>query len=153
MKAYKEWGQAPEDKRPNGVPLACPWQVQDCTDEEVESLQEQGFICLSESNFELLMASFADVVIKNVPNAVTNQQLRQALILTSFQQSKPELHPTAIMTFLKSLPEPTSSLAINYFDYSNEMFRSNAMLAQLAPMLGLNSESLDDLFIMAGKLQ
>lgn len=87
-----------------------------------------------------------------VPRSVTNQQLRQALILKAFQEGHPEFHPDAIRQFILSLPEPTKSLAFNFWEYSNEMFRNNALLNQLSPMLGLTQTDLDNLFIKARTL-
>ncbi len=98
------------------------------------------------------LAAYAKPPANPVPRSVTNQQMRQALILKSFNEGKVELHPSAITTFINGLPEPTKSLAVNYWEYSNEMFRNNQMLNQLAPMLGLSSEDLDEIFIRAATL-
>lgn len=80
---------------------------------------------------------------------VTNRQIREALILFSIQNANPAYHPNSISLALASLAEPTKSIAQNYWDYSNEFFRDNPLIAQLSPMLGLSSAQLDQLWDLA----
>jgi hypothetical protein len=89
---------------------------------------------------------------KVVEIVATNRQVREALIRKSFTDSRPEIHPEKIKEFILSLPEPTRSIAFNFWEYSNEMIRSNPVLAQLAPMLGLTEDDLDQLWIFARTL-
>lgn len=83
---------------------------------------------------------------------VTNQQLRTALVLTSFQQNKPELHPDAIKSFIEALPEPNRSLALQQWEYSNEMLRNNPLVNSMSSTLGLTSQDLDNLWNYARTL-
>lgn len=85
-------------------------------------------------------------------NPVTNQQLRTALVLLSFQQNKPNLHPDAIKAFIETLPEPNRSLAIQQWEYSNEMLRNNPLVNSMAPALGLTQADLDGVWIYAKTL-
>lgn len=133
----------PEGQNPNKHPMMqveYPWKISDVFIE--------GYIEITQEQLDelLLIDRSAYLADMKPPAEVTNQQLRQALILKAFTESKPQLHPEAITAFLKSLPEPTKSIALNFWDYSNMMQRSNATLAQLSPMLGLSSEEVDNIF-------
>jgi hypothetical protein len=125
-----------------------------------ESIEELE-LAMSNANITETQKDFIRNDFNGVPNTpieslvastVTNQQLKQALILKSFNESKPSLHPDAIESFLKTLPEPHRSLALNYWNQSNEMLRNNLMLSQLAPMLGLTNQDLDNLWNFAKTL-
>jgi hypothetical protein len=84
--------------------------------------------------------------------AVTNQQLRTALVLMSFQQNKPQIHPEAIKGFIETLPEPNRSLSIQQWEYSNEMLRNNPLVNSMATYLGLTSKDLDNIWVYASTL-
>lgn len=130
-------------------------------------LNYNGTLCTTIEQLESLISSLPEEqkqMMRNdfngVPNTiqttltpVTNQQLRQALILTSIQTNNPNLHPTAITTFIESLPEPNKSLAKNYWEYSNEMQRDNSLVMSLGPSLGLTSEDIDNLWVFAKTLK
>jgi hypothetical protein len=92
----------------------------------------------------------------NIPSSsiqpVTNQQLRSALVLTSFSQNRPSLHPDAIKAYIDTLPEPNKSLAIQQWEYSNEMKRDNALVNSMAAGLGLTQQDLDNIWNYARTL-
>jgi CMP-2-keto-3-deoxyoctulosonic acid synthetase len=83
---------------------------------------------------------------------VTNQQLRSALVMMSFQQNKPYIHPDAIRAFIDTLPEPNKSMAIQSWEYSNEMQRSNPLVNGMAVSMGLTSQDLDAIWAFARTL-
>ncbi len=89
-------------------------------------------------------------VSSNAP--VTNQQLRSALVMMSFSQNKPNLHPEAIRAFIDTLPEPNRSMALQQWEYSNEMLRNNPLVASMSSSLGLSSQDLDNLWNFARTL-
>lgn len=79
-----------------------------------------------------------------VPASVTMRQARLAL----FGAGKLADVDTAI----DALPEPQRTAARIEWDYSNELQRSNPLVAALTPALGLTSEQVDALFIAASAL-
>lgn len=79
-----------------------------------------------------------------VPSYVTPRQIRIALIMSGNQSIL-----DSIPTVIASLPEPNRSIATITWEYSNEVFRNNPLLNLLAPALGVTSEDLDNLFILA----
>jgi hypothetical protein len=122
------------------------------TIEQLESeMTAQG---ISEDQKVLIRNDFNDV--PNTPVAaiapVTNQQLRTALVLTSYYQNKPNLHPDAIKTYIESLSEPSRSLALQQWEYSNEMKRDNQLVGSMAAGLGLTAQDLDTLWLYASTL-
>ncbi len=125
-------------------------EVKCITIEEVEA----QIVDLSEDQKQNIRNDFNGIT--NTPimtvQSVTNQQLRTALVLLSFQQNKPNLHPDAIKAFIDTLPEPNRSLAIQQWEYSNEMLRNNPLVNSMAPALGLTQQDLDDVWIYARTL-
>lgn len=120
----------------------------------LEELETQ-IVSLTEEQKNFIRNDFNG--ISNAPNSgiqpVTNQQLRQALILTSIQTNNPNIHPNVITAFIDSLPEPNRSLAKNYWEYSNEMQRDNELVQSLGPSLGLTTTDLDNLWAFARTLK
>jgi hypothetical protein len=130
------------------------------------SMYINGVLCSTIEELEIQIAPMNDYqkqCIRNdfngVPNdivalipPVTNQQLRSALVLMSFQQNKPELHPDSIKAFIETLAEPNRSLAIQQWEYSNEMLRNNVLVNSMAASLGLSSSDLDNLWLFAKTL-
>lgn len=156
MKAFKTFSQCPD--KPLNIPEAWPWQVQECIESETSLLQSEGFTVLSDSEYESHLqthqAAFDAWLItapKNI-QPVTNQQLRSALVMTSYSQNKPNLHPEAIRAFIDTLPEPNRSMALQQWEYSNEMLRNNPLVNSLAGALGLTAQDLDNLWNYARTL-
>ena len=120
---------------------------------EIEQLEE-AISALSEEQKQMVRNDFNG--IPNQPMSVlppvTNQQLRSALVLMSFQQNKPQLHPDAIKAYIETLPEPNRSLALQQWEYSNEMLRNNPLVNSFAGGLGLTQQDLDDLWVFARTL-
>jgi hypothetical protein len=81
----------------------------------------------------------------SVPETVSRRQLRLALVLSQFDLS-------LIDNIINQLPEPNRSFALIAWNDAIVFERKDDLLNQLAGMLGLNEEALDDLFINAGKL-
>lgn len=124
--------------------------------ETIDQLEQEMIAAnISDYQKELLRNDFNKVENIKVESfaPVTNQQLRQAMIVKSFGENKPQLHPESIKNFILTLQEPTKSIALNYWEYSNEMFRQNPILSQLAPMIGLTESDLDNLWTYAKTLQ
>lgn len=76
---------------------------------------------------------------------VTARQIRRALL-------KFDLTEETIVGALNTLPEPTKSEALIEWEYSNEFFRNNDLVAMVGQMLGWNTEQLDNLWILADSL-
>ena len=81
----------------------------------------------------------------SVPEAVSRRQLRLALAFAEFDLSQIDLT-------INGLPEPNKTYAKIAWNDAVVFERKDALLNQLALLLGLNEETLDDLFINAGKL-
>lgn len=107
--------------------------------ETIEQLEEQ-ILNLNEEQKQFIRNDFNAIfnAASTTIQPVTNQQLRTALVLTSFSQNKPNLHPDAIKSFIETLPEPTRSLSLQQWEYSNEMLRNNALVNSMATALGFN---------------
>ena len=89
-------------------------------------------------------------VTNTVPLSVTNRQIREAMTIISYQTGNTALHPDNVLAFLKSMPASIErDIAIQNWEYSNEFIRSNPLITQMAPALGLNSAAIDNLFILA----
>lgn len=58
----------------------------------------------------------------------------------------------SVQTAINGLPSPQREAVQIEWDYSNELQRTNAFVALLAPELGLTNEQLDALFIIAAGL-
>jgi hypothetical protein len=80
-----------------------------------------------------------------IPPDVTPRQIRQALILSGVSMA-------SITTALESLSEPTRSLALAEWEYSNMFDRTRPLVASVGQMLGWTSAQLDALWIYAGTL-
>jgi hypothetical protein len=79
-----------------------------------------------------------------VPAAVTMRQARLALFSAGLL--------SAVDTAIDALPEPQRTAARIEWDYSNELQRSNPLVAALTPALGLTDAQVDALFIAASAL-
>lgn len=77
-----------------------------------------------------------------VPQIVTNAQFRLALIESGQSISN-------INAFINSQDEPLKDVLNSLWEYANHFERQNPQLIGMAQLLGLTSEQLDDLFILA----
>jgi hypothetical protein len=121
--------------------------------ETIEQLEEL-ISNLSEEQKQFVRNDFNGVVnapvINSVPVSVTNRQIREAMTIMSYQTGNPTLHPDNILLFLKALPASIErDITIQNWEYSNDFIRANPLINQMAPVLGLTSEDLDNLFILA----
>jgi hypothetical protein len=80
-----------------------------------------------------------------VPLSVTPRQIRTALVLSGISLS-------SIEAIIDSLPSPNKEIALIAWEYSIEFQRNNPLINQLAPLLGLSSKQIDDIFILASTL-
>lgn len=80
-----------------------------------------------------------------VPKSITPRQLRIALVLLGIDNS-------VIEDTIETLQEPLRSIAKITWEYSTEIHRDNPVLIQLAPVIGMTSQQLDQIFIKASTL-
>jgi len=80
----------------------------------------------------------------HVPRAVTTRQMKIALALTN--------KLPGIIAFIAALPEPKKTIVDITFNDSNEFERANSMLNEMAALMGLTKEEIDQLFIFASTL-
>jgi hypothetical protein len=151
MIAFKIYQSCPEEKRPVNIPLAWPWQEQICTEAQAEALQNQGFIIMTEVDYEAYKAQYQSEIdawsLANtkVPFSVTPRQIRIALIMSGISLE-------TIESMINALPEPDKSITRVTWEYSVEFQRSNPVLNAMTPMLGMTSSQVDDLFKLAATL-
>jgi hypothetical protein len=113
------------------------------TIEEVEA----QIVGLSEEQKQMLRNDFAgipNIQVSPVPS-VTPRQMRIALVMYGIPLS-------TIDNMIDSLPEPNRSVARITWEYSIEFQRNNQLLMTMAPMLGLTSAQIDQLFTIASSL-
>lgn len=79
-----------------------------------------------------------------IPQTVTMRQARLALLKINKLSQVPVV--------ISSLPSPLKEEAEITWEYSQEVDRNNGFVPQIAPLLGLTNEDLDQLFIDASKL-
>lgn len=83
-------------------------------------------------------------VTVHIPQSVTMRQARLALLQIGKLAD--------VTTAINSLPSPQKEAAQIEWEYSNEVQRGNNFVAMLGPALGLSSQQLDDLFVLASTL-
>lgn len=96
---------------------------------------------LTESE-EVLWANQVTEEVK--PAVVTMRQARLAL----FQQNL----LTQVQTVINSLPSPQREAAQIEWDYSSEVHKNKPFVQTLSAALGLTTEQLDNLFVLASTL-
>ena len=100
---------------------------------------------------ELNGLELQDIEDAKVPFSVTNIQIRKALI-------KFGIMPSSISAMLYALPKRTQEekvkreLLINMWEYEDEMFRKSPDIISFGVGLGVDSEKLNQLFILANTL-
>lgn len=117
-----------------------------CTTIEQLETQMDG---LSETQKTILRNDFNGIsnagIVTNIPFAVTPRQIRLALLGAGISVA-------TIEAAIDSLPEPNKSAARITWEYSVEFQRSNPLIQSMSPMLGLTSEQVDQLFLIASTL-
>lgn len=76
---------------------------------------------------------------------VSARQIRTALVISGISLD-------GIAAIINSLPEPDRSVAMVAWEYSNDFYRDNEMIASLGPLLGFTEEDLDNLWNLAKTL-
>lgn len=76
---------------------------------------------------------------------VTPRQFRQAVILSGMSIA-------SIEAAINAQSEPLKSLAMIEWEYSMAFKRNNPLVNQMAPYIGVTSEQLDNLWLLAGTL-
>lgn len=79
-----------------------------------------------------------------VPAKVTMRQARLALLAAG--------KLAAVSDAINALPSPQKEAAQIEWEYSQEVQRHNGFVSLLAPVLGMNAEALDQLFVTAAEL-
>lgn len=79
-----------------------------------------------------------------VPNSVTMRQARLALLNTGKLQ--------AVNTAVNAMNGIEGAAAQIEWEFSSEVHRNRPLVLSLAPVLGMTSQDLDDLFIAASQL-
>ena len=119
-----------------------------------------GIRCLTIEEVEIQIAELSEdqkQLIRNDFNGVTNEAIEELVpqIVTA-RQMKKALAITGklamIEAYINSMAEPNKTLVGIEFRESNEFQRNSAILNQMAPLLGLNQEQVDELFVLAATL-
>lgn len=80
-----------------------------------------------------------------IPPSISQMKLRKQLILNSISIA-------SIDALIQSLPNPHKDLIYTMWEYAVVFDRDNAELNQMAQMLGITQEQLDDIFIKGNNL-
>lgn len=119
--------------------------------DENTQILEQGEIVYTEGMYRLSYVvrnlTEEELALRNkvhVPDAVTMRQARRALFDMNLLGS--------VENAINALPSPEKEKARIEWEYSQEVQRHNGFVSLLAPLLGLDSEGIDTLFVEAAKL-
>lgn len=104
----------------------------------LEVLREEGEPFTGEENGKWVIRTAAPEAV--VPNAVTPRQARLALL------------QLGILDEVEAAVEQAETSVRIEWEYAIEIRRDNALLAQMAGSLGLDSDALDQLFVSAAEL-
>lgn len=80
-----------------------------------------------------------------IPPSISQMKLRKQLILSGISIA-------SIDALIQSLPNPHKDLIYTMWEYAVVFDRDNAELNQMAQMLGITQEQLDDIFIKGNNL-
>jgi len=121
---------------------------------QYEILNEQGqLVNRISASAEYMQANYpegsyniieAPVEPTAVPRAISMRQARRALFSAGLLDS--------VEAAIQALPEPPKTEAIIEWEYSNEVQRYNGFVSQIAPLLSLTEQDLDNLFIAGAAL-
>ena len=75
-----------------------------------------------------------------VPESISQMKLRKQLILSGISIA-------SIDALIQTLPQPNRDLIYTMWEYAVVFDRSNSELNEMAEMLGISQEQLDDIFI------
>jgi len=120
------------------MPDDFPWQV---SNHPVDSSWIETSLTIEELEAQFDITSYK-AATKPVPKAVTPRQMKKALIISGISLATVE-------GMISSLPSPMNELAMVEWKESLEFQRTNPLLLQLAPNLGLSSQQIDDIFCLA----
>jgi hypothetical protein len=112
-------------------------------------IDSPNMVSIAEFDRTLIGATYASgvftrVVVSPVPQSVTMRQARLALLGAG--------KLAEVDTAIAALSEPTRTAAQIEWEYSNEVQRSNGIVSQLGPALGLTEAQIDALFVAAAAL-
>ena len=112
-------------------------------------IDSPNMVSIAELDRTLLGATYANgvftrVVVSPIPQSVTMRQARLALLGAGKLAD--------VDTAIAALSEPTRTAAQIEWEYSNEVQRSNGIVSQLGPALGLTEAQIDALFVTAAAL-
>lgn len=113
-----------------------------------ELMEDPDFISLDQNNKNHLLSLInGDIPVPQpgVPKSITARQFRSALVLRNISMDQ-------ILSIINSLPSPQKELANIALEYSNEFERNNPILNQVADLLSISQEELDEFFIFASTL-
>lgn len=108
-------------------------------------------VYLSSALTEQEKIDLANLVEAHVGNSLSHlkpvsaRQIRTALIISGISISN-------IETALNGLPEPNRSIAQVAWEFSNDFYRDNPLILELAPIIGLTEQQLNDLWALAATL-
>ena len=80
-----------------------------------------------------------------IPQTARSMNFRLVLIQNGISMQ-------SIYDLIASLPNPQNELAYQMFEYATHYDRNNAMLNQLADLMGISQSQLDDYFVQAENL-
>ena len=124
------------------------WKVKvgNTTHEFANEQAADNFASQNNSIAEPVVPEYAQVEVKEVPQIVSPRQIRQALVLSGFSISAIEITLSSIED------EQQKALALIAWEYATECYRYDDLVKNLAPLLSLTEDDLDDLWIFAATM-
>lgn len=83
-------------------------------------------------------------IVRSLPKEVTMRQARLALLSVGILSE--------VNSAINSMPSPQKEEAQIEWEYSNSLLRTNPLVLALGPALGMSSDQLDQLFVLASTL-
>lgn len=91
---------------------------------------------------DLIVEQHSIPVPSNIPEFVTRKQMKLAMLRSGISMAM-------VDKFIESLDEPQKSEIKIYWQDSQEFYRQHPFLIQVSPLMGITSDVLDNLFILA----
>lgn len=99
----------------------------------------------SEAVWAYRLSIYARPPKSSVPESVTPSQIRVALIMSGIPLESVE-------SAMEQLPDPQKSIAQTKWEYSTVVLRKDPLVDEIAPIIGLTSQQVDEIFVLASSL-
>jgi hypothetical protein len=113
--------------------------------EKLGELEEPAGVTWSEEEWSIKLAEYATPPSPTLIPDVSPRQFRTALVLSGISMASVE-------AAIDQLPDPDKTIAHIGWEYALAFERNNELVSNIGALLNLNSQQLDDLWLLAGTL-